>query len=397
MGLIFNGNGDVIKAVDGSLTVEGLDFGGISNVNAGIGTFSGNLNVGGVLTYEDVKNVDSVGIVTARAGIKVPDDQRIRLGAANDLDIYHTTSGTSWIRHGNTSEYFVIEGDQMDFRSYTNSHYRVRMGTAVELRHNNTERLKTSSTGVTVTGALNLTGASSGNYLNVGSSTVYANAAINIHRNGSGYADIRLASNYGAKIAFAGASNNTDELYIQQDNTKAAYVWNEANKHITFGTNNTARMWLANNGNFRVVGISTFNSSVHVEGYMYLAQKIVHTGDADTSIEFDTNTIKAETAGSERLRITSGGQVNIGGDYTQTSRFVNINGGSTVGQLQLKGTEADIWLHSTGANGQWRILGSSGNTTHAFRIYDQTNSAERLRITSAGKVVIRSQGATSSD
>lgn len=31
----------------------------------------GNLNVGGVVTYEDVTNVDSVGIVTARAGIHV--------------------------------------------------------------------------------------------------------------------------------------------------------------------------------------------------------------------------------------------------------------------------------------------------------------------------------------
>ena len=71
MGLIFNGNGDVIKAVDGSLTVEGLDIGGSTNIEAGIGTFSGNLNVGGVLTYEDVKNVDSVGIVTARTGVKV--------------------------------------------------------------------------------------------------------------------------------------------------------------------------------------------------------------------------------------------------------------------------------------------------------------------------------------
>ena len=71
MGLIFNGNGDVIKAVDGSLTVEGLDIGGSTNIEAGIGTFSGNLNVGGVLTYEDVKNVDSVGIVTARQGVNV--------------------------------------------------------------------------------------------------------------------------------------------------------------------------------------------------------------------------------------------------------------------------------------------------------------------------------------
>ena len=99
---------------------------------------------------------------------------------------------------------------------------------------------------------------------------------------------------------------------------------------------------------------------------------------------------------TERLRISSGGQVNIGGDYTQTSRFVNINGGSSVGQLQVKGTEADIWLHSTGPNGQWRILGSSGNNTHVFRIYDQTNAAERFSITSAGVHKI-SQAANTQD
>ena len=33
-------------------------------------TFSGNLGVGGVLTYEDVKNVDSIGVITARDGIR---------------------------------------------------------------------------------------------------------------------------------------------------------------------------------------------------------------------------------------------------------------------------------------------------------------------------------------
>ncbi len=35
------------------------------------GTITGNLNVGGVLTYEDVTNVDSVGVITARSGIKI--------------------------------------------------------------------------------------------------------------------------------------------------------------------------------------------------------------------------------------------------------------------------------------------------------------------------------------
>ena len=35
------------------------------------GTFSGNLGVGGVLTYEDVTNVDSLGVGTFRDGIRV--------------------------------------------------------------------------------------------------------------------------------------------------------------------------------------------------------------------------------------------------------------------------------------------------------------------------------------
>jgi len=36
------------------------------------GTFTGNVSVGGTLTYEDVSNIDSVGLITARNGINVP-------------------------------------------------------------------------------------------------------------------------------------------------------------------------------------------------------------------------------------------------------------------------------------------------------------------------------------
>jgi len=45
-----------------------LGYGGIVAVGA---TISGNLSVGGTITYEDTTNVDSTGIVTARNGIKV--------------------------------------------------------------------------------------------------------------------------------------------------------------------------------------------------------------------------------------------------------------------------------------------------------------------------------------
>ena len=34
-------------------------------------TVSGSLGVGGTVTYEDVKNVDSIGIITARSGIQI--------------------------------------------------------------------------------------------------------------------------------------------------------------------------------------------------------------------------------------------------------------------------------------------------------------------------------------
>ena len=43
----------------------------ISNMVAGIATFTSDVSIGGTLTYEDVTNIDSVGIVTARTGIKV--------------------------------------------------------------------------------------------------------------------------------------------------------------------------------------------------------------------------------------------------------------------------------------------------------------------------------------
>jgi len=57
-----------------NITVGTIGAGNVTSsgtVSAVTGTFSGNVSVGGTLTYEDVTNVDSVGVVTARNGIKV--------------------------------------------------------------------------------------------------------------------------------------------------------------------------------------------------------------------------------------------------------------------------------------------------------------------------------------
>jgi|TARA_B100001113_G_scaffold216217_1_gene177374 hypothetical protein len=45
--------------------------GDTGNVIATKGTYSGNVTIGGTLTYEDVTNIDSVGLVTARTGIEI--------------------------------------------------------------------------------------------------------------------------------------------------------------------------------------------------------------------------------------------------------------------------------------------------------------------------------------
>ena len=55
--LTFNSN-------TGDLTVLG-------QVAGASGSFTGNVSVGGTLTYDDVTNIDSVGLITARTGIKV--------------------------------------------------------------------------------------------------------------------------------------------------------------------------------------------------------------------------------------------------------------------------------------------------------------------------------------
>ncbi len=67
-------------------TFKNESGGGAPNFPNGItgttATFSGDVGVGGTLTYEDVKNIDSVGIVTANKGIQVSGIVTAKAGAA---------------------------------------------------------------------------------------------------------------------------------------------------------------------------------------------------------------------------------------------------------------------------------------------------------------------------
>ena len=69
----------VVTAV--SFVGDGTGLTGVANTDFVVGTaitmgtanFTGNVTIGGTLTYEDVTNIDSVGLITARDGIVVSD------------------------------------------------------------------------------------------------------------------------------------------------------------------------------------------------------------------------------------------------------------------------------------------------------------------------------------
>jgi hypothetical protein len=85
---------------------------GINVSYIGVSTFTGNVSIAGTLTYEDVTNVDSIGIVTARNGIditgasagvngasnlilKTGGNEKVRITSAGNLSIGIATASTA--------------------------------------------------------------------------------------------------------------------------------------------------------------------------------------------------------------------------------------------------------------------------------------------------------------
>ena len=143
----------------GIITATRFD-GPFTNLNiTGVATFAGDVSIGGTLTYEDVTNIDSVGLVTARDGIFLPDNKEAKFGntaASPDLKIYHDTTDsvllnlTGKLRH--RSNVHIL-------KNYANSETLAKFSAngSVDLYHDNTKRINTTSTGAEVTGILTAT------------------------------------------------------------------------------------------------------------------------------------------------------------------------------------------------------------------------------------------------
>ena len=173
--------GGGVSAVDGF-------FSGILTAT-GNASFSGNVSVGGTLTYEDVTNIDAVGIITARSDVLVgsgitlsPDGDifftgimtgngsgltgvantdviftdklsigdgaqtsgdQINIGIGSDLRLYHNGSH-NYLDSVNGNIYLRVNSTENAIKCTENGN--------VEISHDGSKKLETDGSGVTVTG-----------------------------------------------------------------------------------------------------------------------------------------------------------------------------------------------------------------------------------------------------
>ena len=85
-----------LSTVSGSLVVSNdATVSGAATVSGNL-SVTGNVSVGVTLTYEDVTNVDSVGVVTARLGVNVTGGE-IAVGAAFSVGQAGVVTATSFV------------------------------------------------------------------------------------------------------------------------------------------------------------------------------------------------------------------------------------------------------------------------------------------------------------
>ena len=190
---------------------------GIGSITVGDATFTGSVSIGKTLTYEDVKNVDSIGVVTARTGVKVTggdftvgtaitassvtgnvtqdvgittysgsavwfkgatankdmywshasgstvykDNAQILMGDSSDLQIYHSGSH-SFVEDTGAGVLSLKSNGSGIMLEHAGTGYMMKAftGGAVEIYNNNSKKFETTSSGISVTGGVSISGSS---------------------------------------------------------------------------------------------------------------------------------------------------------------------------------------------------------------------------------------------
>ena len=247
--------------------------GDTGNVIATKGTFSGDVGIGGTLTYEDVTNIDSVGLITARTGIEI--GARPGVAASVSVDGNAIFSGITTVG-GNlmVGEYSTPETD-----------LHVHGNLLVEDTIGNNLRVRST--------------VNNGNDPNIRFQKARGGGTPAVVQNGDDCGDLSWAG-YDGDEYVVGA-----DILGEVEGTPAD---NDMPMRLTFKTRSAGAA--SAQGRLRISADGTV--SLVNNSNLQIPDKIIHDGDTDTTIRFpDADTFSVETAGSERLRIDSSGNVGI--------------------------------------------------------------------------------------
>ena len=249
---------------------------------------TGNATIGGVLTYDDVTNIDSVGIITARTGVKV-------LAGGVDVDAGGINVDAGGL---NVAGVTTITGAS---------------GTLLQVSHT----AGSGGQGVIRTKA---TDANSSSFIRAEDS---GSTYIGLLKYGTGHSAYgALGAGDGALYANSGGGNDSN-ITIMADSTTG---------YINFATGgNTERLRISSDG-FVGIGITTPAAIFHSYHATINTIAKFESGDAGINIRFKdgdtTNEIGIGAAGNdfivtaasggERLRVTSAGLVGLSSETPKT-------------------------------------------------------------------------------
>jgi len=341
--------------------------------------FGGNVSIAGTLTYEDVTNIDSVGIITARSGINVTGGD-VGIGLTNpedygnfadDLVIYDSSqpgmtfaSGTS----GYGSIYFA-DGTTGNAASrgqiqYGHSDDYMAFATAA------TERLRIDSSGRLLLGITSSAGG-----------TLQVNGGIRVAGSGSPS---------DATSPYIYRTSGADNLCISTDGTERMRIDSSGRLLLgttTEGVGQSDDLTVATSGD---TGI-TVRSGTSSNGNLFFSDGTSGADEYRGYVQYDhsVNELIFGSDATARMRLDSSGRLLIGGTNTYHANADNlvVQGTGQIG-VTIASTSTGksnlFFADSTSNPGTYACYFEYDHSVDALKIGQGNN--ERIRIDSSGNM-----------
>ena len=225
------------------------------------GTTSGNVNIASYANIKanefhgDGSNLTGVSGVGGATGVDFNDNVKVRLGTGNDLEIYHDGTDSVVYSPGDVkilSNSNVFLGRQEGGGA---TMLKAVVDGAVELYHDNTKKIETTATGVTVTGTLTTNGTYAGygnnlmgtdETLAIISKTNYK-AAYSLRHNGSGSDAGSIVLYHATQASMTGSGSDVSAgIYMQNGQRWGIGHGTTRSVEVTSDGDVRSRYWVGN-------------------------------------------------------------------------------------------------------------------------------------------------------